>query len=137
MRTWSFVLLVALSFTPATPAAAQRRWQEIGKTATGNTVYLDPKSVTTDKGIVTATVRGVMAKPYKFPQGLVTASRTVVMFDCAKRMAAVKENIYYIDEKSNKVAQRVAPGIPGFATIFKGSLPDVALQHVCAAPAKR
>ena len=57
------------------PLAAQQsasRWKEIGKTSTGNTVYVDPRSVSKKDSIITATVRVVFAKPSETPQGPIT-----------------------------------------------------------------
>jgi hypothetical protein len=83
--------LGALVATP--PDANQAKWKEIGKTSVGNPVYVDPKSVKkAADGIVTATLRAVFVKPIATPKGPITASRTVAMFDCAKKTVAVKEN---------------------------------------------
>ena len=80
---------------------------------------------------MTATVRTVFVKPVKTPKGDLTGSRTVVMFDCAKRQLAVKENIYFHDEKANRVYQRSAPKIPGYSKPIKGAMPDLAMAHFC------
>jgi hypothetical protein len=126
-------VLMALGAAMAIPpSVSQAKWQEIGKTSVGNPVYIDPKSVKKGAdGIVTATVRAVFVKPVATPKGPITASRTVVMFDCAKKTVAVKENIYFHDEKTNRVYQRSAPVKPGYGTTIKGSLPDVAMAHLC------
>ena len=85
------------------------RWREIGKTSVGNPVFIDPRSVKKGAdGIITATVRATFVKPVVTSKGPITASRTVVMFDCAKKTTAVKENIYFHDEKTNSVYQRTA-----------------------------
>jgi len=107
------------------------RWQEIGKTSSGNPVFVDPKSVSTASGITTATVRVEFLEPVDTPKGKYTSARTVAMFDCAKRLVAVKENTYYLDEKRNKVAEHKVVGIPGYGTVIRGALPDVAMQHLC------
>jgi hypothetical protein len=127
------VLALVLSLaSPALPDAAQAKWQEIGKTSVGNPVYLDPKSVKKGPGgIVTATLRVTFVKPANTPQGPITASRTVAMFDCGKKVVAVKENTYYHDEKSNRVYQHSAPKVPGYGTAIKGTLPDVAMAYLC------
>ena len=89
-----FVMSLSLA-PPAPPNVAQARWQEIGKTSVGNPVYVDPKSVKKGAdGIVTATVRVTFVKPVTTPKGPITASRTVAMFDCSKKVVAVKENTY-------------------------------------------
>ena len=115
--------------------ATQSRWQEIGKTSAGNPVLLDPRSVkkgVDGEGIVTATLRVKFAKPVTTPKGPITASRTIAMFDCTKKLVAVKENIYFHDEAANRVFQKSAPGKPGYGPAIKGTLPDVALGHLCA-----
>ena len=126
-----FAALVAtLVLTASLPA--QGRWQEIGKTAAGNPVLLDPRSVKkgTD-GIVTATLRVTFVKAVATPKGPITASRTIAMFDCARKLVAVKENTYFHDEAANRVFQKSAPGKPGYGPAIKGTLPDVAMIHLC------
>ena len=127
------VLVLSLSLaTPVLPNVAQAKWQEIGKTSVGNPVYVDPKSVKKGAdGIVTATVRETFVKPASTPQGPITASRTVAMFDCGKKVVAVKENTYYHDEKSNSVYQHTAAKTPGYGPAIKGTLPDVAMAYLC------
>ena len=62
--------------------AVQTKWQEIGKTGIGNPVLVDPKSVKKDAaGIITATLRVAFVKPVATPNGPITSSRTVAMFD--------------------------------------------------------
>ena len=114
------------------------RWKEIGKTSVGNPVFIDPRSVKKGAdGIITASVRATFVKPVATPKGPITASRTVAMFDCAKKVVAVKENIYFHDEKTNSVFQRSAAGQPGFGPAIRGTLPDIAMAHLCAAPSPR
>jgi hypothetical protein len=125
--------LVGVLLWVAVPNAAQGKWKEIGKTMVGNPVLLDPKSVKKDsEGIVTATLRVAFVKPVSTPKGPITSSRTIAMFDCKKQIVAVKENTYYHDEKANRIYQHSAPGKPGFAPPFKGTLPDVAMAYLCA-----
>lgn len=129
----ALIACTALSLlAPAPSGAQQRRWREIGKTSSGNPVFVDPKSVNTAGGIVTATVRVQFVEPVATPRGAYTSARTVAMFDCAKRVVAVKENTYYLDEKRNRVAEHKVVGKPGFGTVILGTLPDVAMRYVCA-----
>jgi hypothetical protein len=125
-------LIVLLAVIGSLPNA-QRKWQEIGKTSAGNPVFVDPRSVKkAADGIITATLRVAFAKPVATPGGPpITASRTIAMFDCVKKQSAVKENWYFHDEKTGKVYQHSAPKIPGFGTIIKGTLPDIALAYLC------
>ena len=53
------------------------------------------------------------------------------MFDCAKSSIAVKENVYYADEKTNKVVERKVNAQPGYGPALKGSLSQVALDYFC------
>ena len=125
-------LLALLAILGSLPNA-QSKWEEIGKTGVGNPVYLDPRSVKkAADGIITATLRVVFVKPAATPKGPITASRTIAMFDCAKKTVAVKENIYFHDEKKGTVFQRSAPVKPGFGTVIKGTLPDVAMGYLCS-----
>ena len=135
MSMVSLLLAGALALpSPAPPNMVQGKWQEIGKTSVGNPVFIDPKSVKKANGIITATVRTAFVKPVSTPKGPITASRTVAMFDCAKKVVAVKENTYYHDEKTNKIYQHTAAGIPGYGPAIKGTLPDVAMAYLCAKP---
>ena len=130
----SLLVVAGLAAGLALPnAPAQARWQEIGKTSVGNPVYVDPKSVKKGAdGIVTATVRVTFVKPANTPKGPITASRTVAMFDCGKKVVAVKENTYYHDEKAGTVYQHSAAVKPGFGPAIKGTLPDVAMAYLCS-----
>ncbi len=120
------------SFAWASPLAAQGRWEEIGKTRTGNPVFVERRTVTRGKdGIVNATIRVTYVKPVKTPKGDLTASRAIAMFDCAKMTFATKENATYIDETKNVVFQRTVNKIPGFGPAIAGNFADVALQHFC------
>jgi hypothetical protein len=121
-----------LLLLPAVAAAAQARWKEIGKTSSGNSVYVDPRSVKKVNGIITARVRVKFEQPVKTPQGAWTTSQTLAMFDCAKSAIAVKENVYYIDEKTGKVAERKLISQPGFGPALGGSMGKLALDYLCA-----
>jgi hypothetical protein len=129
------LLAITLLFPAALAAQARRsaapRWTEIGKTSQGNAVFIDARSVKRERGIVTAAVRAVFTPPVKSPKGDVTSSRTVAMFDCAARKFAVKENVMYHDEKKGTVFERRAPKVPGYASPFKNSLPEIAMNHLC------
>ena len=126
-------LALAILLTAA-PLGAQRvsRWQEIGKTSTGNSVYLDPRSVSRKDSIITATVRVVFAKPSETPQGPITGSRAVAMFNCARKTVAVKENIIWHDEAKGTIYRRSVPKQPGFGPVFTSNFSGVALTYLCA-----
>lgn len=120
-------LLVALS--GATPLVAQSP-TPIGLIK-GGTVLLEPKTVKRDGGIITAALRVQFHKPTKVPGGNWYSSRTLLMLDCRKQVVAVKENWYYSNAKGTTVAQHKEVGIPGYATPLPGSMPKVALDHLC------
>lgn len=131
-RLLCFALATLPLVAPLSPAAAQPRWKEIGKTRTGNPVFIDPRTVKKGKdGIVHATIRVAYTAPVKTPKGNLTASRAVAMFDCEKMTFATKENATYIDEKTNTVFQRTVNKQPGFGPAIAGNFADVALQHLC------
>jgi hypothetical protein len=128
MRTFALALLLVPSI-----AYPQKKWTPIGTTASGNQVFVDAKSVKRTGSLVAATVRVVFTTPVKTPKGTWMSSRVIATFDCAKKALAVKENVYYSDAKETKVADRTVNKLPGYGPAIGGSLPDVALKHLCAA----
>lgn len=133
MRSFVFALVLLLA---AAPVAAQTpRWQEIGKTSTGNPVFVDPRSISKDAaGIITATVRTVYAEPVDTPQGPITGSRSTAMFDCAAKKVAVKENIIWHDERRGTMYRQSRPAQPGFGPALTSTFAHVALEYLCAQP---
>jgi hypothetical protein len=130
---------VLLLLTAASLAAQSApRWREIGKTSTGNSVFLDPRSVTKDStGIITATVRVLFAEPVPTPTGPITSSRSTAMFDCVRKLVAVKENIIWHDERAGTVYRRSAPAQPGFGPALTSTFAHIALEYLCAPPPAR
>lgn len=123
------VLLLALAVLVSQP-----RWQEVGKTGTGNPVFVDARTLQKGKdGIVTATVRVTYVKPVAVPgeKRPLTASRAVAMFNCSTRTFAVKESWVLFDEKAMAAYQHKVNKIPGYGPTLAGSFGDVALKHVC------
>ena len=125
------LLSLAVVLSP-TPAPAQKL-QDIGVTSVGNPVLLEAGTVSRAGGIVTATVRVRFLKPIKAGAVEYKSSRTIAMFDCAKGTVAVKENWYFSDDKGKAIANHKVVGKPGFGSPIKGSLPDVAMAHLCKA----
>lgn len=126
-------LLIALLLAAPALGAQSPRWQSIGTTSSGNAVYIDPRSVSRDSaGIITATVRTVYAEPVATPQGPITGSRAIAMFDCTAKTVAVKESIIWHDERAGTVYRRSAPARPGFGPPLTNTFAYVALQHLCA-----
>lgn len=95
---------------------------------------LEPKSVSRANGIVTATVRVRLVPPLKAAEGELKSSRTIAMYDCAKRTVATKESWYYLDEAGTRQGMHKVVKLPGFGPVFKGSLADVAMTYLCAPP---
>jgi hypothetical protein len=134
--TWAVaaaqVIAATVAATVAASVASAQSSKPIGL-INGGTVLLETKSVTRDAGIITAALRVQFHKPTKVPGGNWYSSRTLLMLDCRKQVVAVKENWYYSDAKGTKVAQHKEVGIPGYATPLPGSMPKVALDHLCQA----
>lgn len=124
-------LCASLGVVIASSGLSAQATKEIGTTSTGDPVFLETKSVRTEKGIITASIRATFAKPTKAPGGDLYASRTIAMFDCAKETVAVKENWYYLDKAGKKPGPHKVVGIPGYGPAFKGSVPDVAMGYLC------
>lgn len=112
-------------------SAQSSRWKDIGKTSTGNPVQIDPKSVKTKDGIITASFRVPYVTPIDMANGKVTVTRAIAMFNCGKRTVAVKESTMYFDEKAGKVAMHSKPGLPGFGPTFSSTFSGVAMEYLC------
>lgn len=131
------VLALLLCIGSAVGAQASTRWQEIGKTSTGNAVFVDPRSVKDSAGMKVAMVRTVYTEPVATPAGPITGSRSRAVFNCAEQKVAVLENILFHDERANRIYRRSAPRVPGFSVAPTSSFAHVAMQYLCAAPRSR
>lgn len=126
---------IAATFLLAPILLPQGRWQEIGKTSTGNAVFLDTRSVRKGSGgVITASIRATYAPPYETPKGQVTSSRVVAMFDCATMRVATKQSMLYHDEARGVVYSRRIIAKPGFGPALSSTFGDVALRHLCKKP---
>ncbi len=125
------VAAALISAVAPASGAAQGRWKEIGKTAAGNSIYIDPRTVTTKAGITSARIRVKFTPPVKTPQGLWKTSQHLAMFDCAKARVAAKESWYYSDESGSHVVKHDVIAIPGYGPAIGGSMTQVALDYVC------
>jgi hypothetical protein len=128
MRSLAFgvVLLACVA-----PVASAQKWKDIGKTASGNMVSVDPKSVKRTGDMVSATVRVVFTPPVKAARGTWASSKTTATFDCTKRYLAAKENVFYSDSNSTKVVERNVNKQPGFGPALGGSLGGLAVDYLC------
>ncbi|HEX4354518.1 MAG TPA: surface-adhesin E family protein, partial [Polyangiales bacterium] len=102
-----------------------------GKTAAGNLVYVDPRSVKTKDGITSARIQVKFVTPVQTPQGVWKLSRHDAMFDCAKKTVAAKASTYYSDAAATKVVKRDVIAKPGFGPAIGGSMTQVALDYIC------
>jgi len=123
-------LLVALLLAPSA-LHAQKKWTDIGTTAAGNHVFVDPKSVKRTGNLVAATVRVVFSTPVQTAKGTWMSSRTTATFDCAAKKLAAKENVYYGDAKETKVVDRKVNKMPGYGPALGGSMGALALDYLC------
>ncbi len=124
--------LALLSALPAlAPAQGRVRWKEIGVTASGNPVYVDPRSVKRQGSLVHADVRVVFKTPVKAAKGMWASSRTSATFDCARRSLAARENVFYADAAGTRITERTVNKLPGFGPALGGSLGAIALAYLC------
>lgn len=120
-------LLLAASVLP------QEKWQGIGRTSTGNPVFLDAGSVRkAANGVITASIRVTYATPLDTPKGKVTSSRAIAMFDCARGQVATKQSLLFLDERKGLEYSRRTIAKPGFGPALSSTFADVALKHLCA-----
>lgn len=95
-------------------------------------MFVDPRSVKKDNGIITARIRVKFTAPVAQQNGdRWDASHHIAMFDCAKSRVAAKETIYYSNEAAGKVSSRSTNKIPGFGPAIGGSMTQVALDYFC------
>jgi hypothetical protein len=126
------MILLALLLAPSV-VHAQKKWTDIGTTAAGNHVFIDPKSVKRTGNLVSATVRVVFTDPVKTPKGTWTSSHTKATFDCSAKKLAAKENVYYGDAKETKIVEKSVNAQPGYGVALGGTMGALAMQYLCSA----
>lgn len=135
MRSLIFLFAAATAaFVPTSIAAGQssKRWKDIGRTASGNVVSYDARSVKTTKGITSVTLQVKFTLPADVSSGVKWyLSRHEAMFDCAKHTVASKQNTYYGDPAGKKVVKRDVIKLPGFGPAIGGSMAQVAMDYFC------
>jgi hypothetical protein len=122
--------LALLTLAPCVATAQSPR--EIGKTAAGNPVLVEPRSVHRDGPQVNAVIRVKFAKAVRVPGGDWWSSRTRLTFNCANRQVKVLENWYYGDTTWTRVASHTQSGQPAFGTVMGGSMTSVGYDYLCA-----
>jgi hypothetical protein len=126
------MVILALLLAPHV-VDAQKKWTDIGTTAAGNHVFVDPKSVKRTGNLVSATVRVVFTNPVKTATGTWMSSHTKATFDCTAKKLAAKENVYYGDAKETKVVEKKVNAQPGYGVALGGSMGALAMQYLCTA----
>jgi hypothetical protein len=134
--TRSFCIATLALCAGTTTAHAQSRWKSVGKTASGNEVSVDSRSIKRHGDVVDATVRVAFVKPVAMDGGKVVLERSNAMFNCAAHTTATRDNVLYSNAAGTHVVNRTVNKIPGFGSPFKGTPPDLVLQYVCASPAR-
>jgi len=124
------VLGVTMLLLPATGARAQAL-REIGRTAAGNPVLVEPRTVRREQTLVHANVRVRFAKAVRAPGGDWWSSRTRLTLDCTSRRVKVLENWYYGDTTWRRIASHHVSGLPAFGTVMGGSMTSVAYDVLC------
>jgi hypothetical protein len=127
--TTPLLVLASLLLVPA--ALPAQKWTPIGKTSSGNDVFVDARTVKRTGNLVAANVRVVFGTPVQTPRGVWASSRTTATFDCARKSLAAKENVFYSDARGTRVTDRTVNKLPGYGPALKGSLGDVALTYLC------
>jgi len=125
--------MLILALLLSTSLHVQKKWTDIGTTAAGNHVFVDPKSVKRTGNLVSATVRVVFNTPVKTARGTWMSSRTAATFDCAAKKLAAKENTYYGDAKETKVVEKKVNAQPGYGVALGGTMGALAMQYLCSA----
>lgn len=131
------VLAVAIAGLLPSVAESQKSpsRKEIGRTTIGTptAVFVEPATISRTGTIVTAAVRVALVPPLKHPKGELKTSRTLGMYDCAKRTVATKESWYYLDDAGKQEGMHRQVKIPGFGPVSSGSVAGVALDWLCSA----
>ena len=125
-------LSLAVAALLAAPCVAAQAPREIGRTAAGNPVLVEPRSVRREQALVNGVVRVRFAKAVRAPSGDWWSSRTRLVLDCSSRQVKILENWYYGDTTWRRVVSHTQPGQPGFGTVMGGSMTSVAYDALCA-----
>jgi hypothetical protein len=128
MRTLPMAMaLLAMSATTARGQALR----DIGRTAAGNPVLVEQRSIRRAPPMLDAIIRVKFAKAVRAPGGDWWSSRTKLTFDCSKRQVKVIENWYYADTTWTRVRSHNVSGQPAFGTVMGGSMTSVGYDALC------
>jgi hypothetical protein len=105
--------------------------REIGRTAAGNPVFVETRSLRREPTAVHAIVRVRFAKAVRAPGGDWWSSRTKLTLNCTNRTVAIEENWYYGEPTWTRVASHREVGQPGYGTLIGGSMTTVAYDALC------
>jgi hypothetical protein len=128
-RVTTLAALVAMS--AGAPSLSAQALREIGRTAAGNPVLVETRSVRREPPLLHATVRVRFAKAVRAPGGDWWSSRTRLTLDCATRQVKILENWYYADTTWRRIASHTASAQPGFGTVIGGSMTSVSYDNLC------
>ncbi len=131
LRRGGLIFACAVATCGLAPAAGAQPLREIGRTAAGNPVLVESRTVRRDGALLNATVRVKFAKAVRARGGDWWSSRTRLTLDCSARQVKVLENWYYGDTTWRQVASHSTPGTPGFGTVMGGSMTSVAYDALC------
>jgi hypothetical protein len=124
-------LALTALFALLTTSVRAQALREIGRTAAGNPVLVESRSIRRTAPMLDATIRVRFAKAVRAPGGDWWSSRTRLTFDCSKRQVKVLENWYYGDTTWTRVRSHLVPGLPGFGTVIGGSMTSVGYDALC------
>lgn len=130
-RQASLIAGLTLAACALVPAAGAQALREIGKTAAGNPVLVETRTIRRDGTLLNATVRVRFAKAVRARGGDWWSSRTRLTLECSARQVKVLENWYYGDTTWRQVASHTTPGTPAFGTVMGGSMTSVAYDALC------
>jgi len=124
------MIVATMWLLPAAGLNAQAL-REIGRTAAGNPVLVESRTVRRERSLVHANVRVRFAKAVRAPGGDWWSSRTRLTLDCTSRRVKVLENWYYGDTTWRRIASHHVSGLPAFGTVMGGSMTSVAYDVLC------
>jgi hypothetical protein len=130
-RRAALLVAAAVVTCRAATAAGAQAVREIGRTAAGNPVLVESRTVRRAGTMLDATVRVKFARAVRARGGDWWSSRTRLTLDCSARQVKVLENWYYGDTTWRRIASHTSPGTPAFGTVMGGSMTSVAYDALC------